>query len=251
MTSPILPGAEPASYAGGPHGVLVLHGFTGSPQSMRPLAEAVAAAGYSVELPLLPGHGTALEDMIPTRWEDWSGAAEAAYAELAGRCDGVAVVGLSMGGTLVTWLAARHPEIVALVTINGAVEPGGDALIEMGRDLLAAGTEVLPAIGSDIAKPGQAEVSYPGAPVAALMSMAQAVEDLAPLIPGIHCPTLVFTSTQDHVVPPSAGEYLATHVGGPAEQVTLDNSFHVATLDFDATEIETRTVDFLAKVFAG
>ena len=72
VTAPILPGAEPWSAAGGSHGVLVLHGFTGNPQSMRPLAEACAAAGFTVELPLLPGHGTAVEDMVPTRWEDWS-----------------------------------------------------------------------------------------------------------------------------------------------------------------------------------
>ena len=76
MTAPIVPGAEPASFTGGPHGILVLHGFTGDPSSMRPLAESLAAAGYTVELPRLPGHGTAMEDMLPTRWADWSGAAE-------------------------------------------------------------------------------------------------------------------------------------------------------------------------------
>src|SRR5687767_14302407 len=69
--SPIIPGAEPWSAVGGPNGVLVVHGFTGNPQSMRPLAEAFAAAGFTVELPLLPGHGTVIEDMIPTRWADW------------------------------------------------------------------------------------------------------------------------------------------------------------------------------------
>ena len=85
-----------------------LHGFTGNPQSMRPLAEAVAAEGYTVELPLLPGHGTAVEDMVPTRWSDYVTAAEAAYIDLARRCDAVAVVALSMGGTLAC-LAGRAP----------------------------------------------------------------------------------------------------------------------------------------------
>ena len=79
MTAPIMPGADPWSAPGGPHGVLVLHGFTGNPQSMRPLAEALAKAGLTVDMPLLPGHGTAVEDMLPTRWEDWSSAADAAY----------------------------------------------------------------------------------------------------------------------------------------------------------------------------
>ncbi len=94
MTAPILPGAEPASYAGGPDGVLVIHGFTGSPASMRPVADAVAAAGHAVELPRLPGHGTSVQDMLPTRWSDWSASVEDAYGDLAGRCRRVAVVGL-------------------------------------------------------------------------------------------------------------------------------------------------------------
>ena len=71
----IIPGAEPWSAPGGPHGALVVHGFTGNPQSMRGLAEALHGAGYAVELPLLPGHGTSVDDMIGTGWADWSAAA--------------------------------------------------------------------------------------------------------------------------------------------------------------------------------
>ena len=86
MTSPIIPGAEPWSHAGdGDNGALVIHGFTGNPSSMRGIAEAFAAAGFHVELPLLPGHGTAVDDMLPTRWADWAGEAEAAYQRLSGR----------------------------------------------------------------------------------------------------------------------------------------------------------------------
>src|SRR5216117_3223058 len=115
--SPFIAGAEPYAAAGGPNGVLVVHGFTGNCQSMRPLAQAFAAAGFTVELPLLPGHGTTVEDMLETRWEDWSSAAETAYNQLASRCRKVVVAGLSMGGTITTWLAARHPEIPGIVCI--------------------------------------------------------------------------------------------------------------------------------------
>src|SRR5580693_9097792 len=100
VTHPIIPGAEPYSASGDARGALVLHGFTGNPQSMRGLAQALAGAGLTVELPLLPGHGTDVVDMVPTRWSDWSAAAETAYTELAGRCDHVVVAGLSMGGSL-------------------------------------------------------------------------------------------------------------------------------------------------------
>ena len=123
VTASIIPGAEPYSATGDTRGALVLHGFTGNPQSMRGLALALADAGFTVEMPLLPGHGTEIEDMVDTRWEDWSGAAEAAYTELAARSDGVVVVGLSMGGMLSVWLAEHHPEIAAIAVVNPLLSP--------------------------------------------------------------------------------------------------------------------------------
>ena len=68
---PLIPGAEPFSHDGGPVGALVVHGFTGSPKSMRPWAEHLAAAGLSVRLPRLPGHGSTWRDMAVTTWDDW------------------------------------------------------------------------------------------------------------------------------------------------------------------------------------
>src|SRR3954462_7743212 len=138
-----LPGAEPWSAQGGPHGVLVVHGFTGNPQSMRPLAEAFAAAGYTVSLPLLPGHGTKVEDMIPTRWRDWSVAAEDAYRELAGRSRSVVVAGLSMGGTLAVWLATRHPEITGLVLVNPLIDGSAPGVTDMVAQLNAVDVDLV------------------------------------------------------------------------------------------------------------
>lgn len=251
MTAPVMPGAEPASFAGGPDGVLVLHGFTGNPQSMRSLAEAFAAAGYSVELPLLPGHGTSIEDMVPTRWADWSAAAEAAYSDLASRCRRVAIAGLSMGGTLATWLAERHPEVVALIAVNAAVEAPDASMLELIDGMLAEGTEVMAGIGSDIAKPDSSEMAYAGTPLAAVRSLFEAVAEVQKGLGSVVCPVLVFNSPQDHVVQPSSSDVLARGVAGPVERVTLDRSYHVATLDYDAEEIERRSVEFLGKVLAG
>ena len=102
---PLLPGAKPFFADGGPVGVLVVHGFTGSPQSMRPWAEHLAAAGHTVSLPRLPGHGTRWEDLQLTRWPDWYGEVDNAFRALRSRCDQVFVMGLSMGGTLSLRLA--------------------------------------------------------------------------------------------------------------------------------------------------
>lgn len=225
----------------------MIHGFTGSPQGMRGLATAFADAGFATELPLLPGHGTSPEDMNTTRWDDWSSAAEAAYEDLASRCDKIVVAGLSMGGTLTTWLAARHPEIAGIVLVNPAIEGSAD-MVSLVRQTLESGTEYFPAIGDDIAEPGQSEGAYDQAPLAPLLSLLEAQDALAPMLPEVRCPVLLFTSVNDHVVQPTSSDFLAARVSGPVERVMLERSFHVATLDYDRHDIESRSVEFARKV---
>jgi carboxylesterase len=218
---------------------------------MRPLAEALAAAGFTVELPLLPGHGTALDDMVPTRWEDWSGAAEAHFQALAARCDHLAVVGLSMGGALACWLAERHPHVAGIAVVNPLVQ-APDAEFRAGiLALLDAGTEVFDAIGSDIKKEGPVEAAYPGTPLAAVLSLFDGVDEVAARLADIHCPTLLLSSREDHVVDPVSGDVLAASASGPVERVFLEESYHVATLDNDAPLIEARVVEFATAVLGG
>ena len=248
MTAPVIEGCEPLSVAGGPIGVLVLHGFTGSPFSMRVIAEQMANAGFSVEMPLLPGHGTSLDDMIPTRFSDWLGAADAAYESLAARTEQVVVVGLSMGGTLTCALAERHGEIAGIALVNPLVEPASPEMIEGITALLDAGTDRFDAIGSDIALEGADERSYPGTPLAALLSLFEGVAEVSEALPTITCSVLLFSSPQDHVVTPSNGDHLVASVTGPVERVICERSYHVATLDHDAALIETTAVAFVERV---
>ncbi len=238
---------KPASFPNGPTGVLVLHGFTGSPQSMRPLTLRLAEAGHSVELPLLPGHGTKVEDMVPTRFDDWYGAAAAKYAELEKRCERVVVVGLSMGGTLATLLAAEH-EPAGLVVINPQISPPPQNVIDVVQGLADEGVTTIPAIGGDIAKENTEELAYAATPVLALLSFIDRCRTLVDQLGAVTCPVLLFTSPQDHAVDPVSSDVLAAGVSGPVERVTLERSFHVATLDHDAELIEDRAVDFVAEV---
>jgi carboxylesterase len=251
MPAPIMDHAHPFSAQGGDAGVLVVHGFTGNPGSMRGLAQAFAAAGFTVELPLLPGHGTSVDDMIGTDWEDWSGAAEAAYQDLAARCSKVVVAGLSMGGTITAWLAARHPEIAGIVCVNPAIEPPAESFLEVVRGMADTGADRFQGIGSDIALEGVAEGAYEETPIAPLQSLFAAQADLVPRLGDIRCPVLLCNSPQDHVVPPSSSDFFAERVAGPVERVTLARSYHVATMDYDAEEIEQRAVEFARKATAG
>lgn len=243
----VMPGAEPWSADGGAAGALVLHGFTGNPSSMRGLAEALAGAGFAVELPRLPGHGTRVEDMMATTFADWLGEAEAAYQRLASRCEKVVAVGLSMGGALVTWLASDHPEVAGAVFIN-ALASVPEGMQEAVEGMLAQGMDRMDGIGSDIADPDAHESAYAETPLVPLRSLFAVAPDVPGRLRRITCPSLVITSVQDHVVDPSDSDIIATSVRGPVERLRLERSFHVATQDYDKGIVESATVDFARKV---
>ena len=249
MTAPILDGAEPFHADGDRRGVLVLHGFTSDPRSMRPVADGLAAAGFTVDCPLLPGHGTAVEDLIHTGFTDWLGAAHEAYDALAATCDRVAIVGLSMGGALTAWLASEKQDIAGIACLNAVVTPP-EGMREGLEELVQEGMEVMPGIGSDIAKEGVEENAYADTPLRPLLTLFDAAEELEQRLPSITCPVLVVTSPQDHVVPPENSDVLASSVAGPVERVTAPDSFHVVTLDHDGPAVVEAVVAFCTKVTA-
>jgi carboxylesterase len=229
-----MPGAEPYTHDGGPVGALVLHGFTGSPRSMRPWAEALAAADLTVELPRLPGHGTTWQDLATTRWDDWLGEAERAFGSLRERCDQVFVMALSMGGALALRLAEVHgDEVRGLVLVNPFVrsENRGRSLIPVLKHVVTS----VPGVGNDIAKPGQDEGCYTRVPLKAFHSLVQGQAVVRADLAKVTQPVLLLRSADDHVVPPSNAAYVLAHVGSAdvTEQV-LPRSYHVATLDHDA-----------------
>ena len=249
---PVIAGAEAFAAPGGPNGALVLHGFTGNPGSMIGVAKAFAAEGYAVECPRLPGHGTDIADILETTWSDWSAEAERALERLRAEVgDGrIVVVGLSMGGALTASIGTRHHDLAGLALINAVVEPPGD-FRELIQGAIDEGTEVFPGIGADIADPDATESAYAGTPLRPLLTLLDGVQSFQDGLAGITCPILILTSPQDHVVPPSNSDHLAASVGGPVERVTLERSYHVATLDYDKDLVIERVLAFAGQVVAG
>lgn len=250
---PIVAGAEPFSADGhGPQGrtgVLVSHGFTGSPASMRPWAEHLAATGYTVRLPLLPGHGTRWQDLNATRWTDWYATVRQAYDELAARCDTVFVCGLSMGGTLVTKLAedlagSEQPRLAGVILVNPAY---GTLRKDAGlAKYVAWAVPSRPGIGNDIKKPGVSEHGYDRTPLKAVVSMMELWKLVVADLAKITAPILFFHSTEDHVVDELSGQLLRDGATSTTvTEVPLANSYHVATVDYDAELIFAQSVDFI------
>nr|7E0N_A Chain A, Thermostable monoacylglycerol lipase,Lipase [synthetic construct]7E0N_B Chain B, Thermostable monoacylglycerol lipase,Lipase [synthetic construct]7E0N_C Chain C, Thermostable monoacylglycerol lipase,Lipase [synthetic construct]7E0N_D Chain D, Thermostable monoacylglycerol lipase,Lipase [synthetic construct] len=245
-TYPVVKGAEPFFFEGNDIGILVLHGFTGSPQSMRPLGEAYHEAGYTVCGPRLKGHGTHYEDMEKTTCQDWIDSVEAGYEWLKNRCGTIFVTGLSMGGTLTLYMAEHHPEICGIAPINAAINMPAlaGALAGVG-DL----PRFLDAIGSDIKKPGVKELAYEKTPVKSIGEITELMKKVKGDLEKVNCPALIFVSKEDHVVPPSNSQEIYSSIKSAAKElVTLDNSYHVATLDNDQDIIIERTLHFLQRV---
>lgn len=229
---------------------LLLHGLTGTPRSVSGVAAALARAGLATASPLLPGHGTSPDDLERTGWADWTAAADEAYRTLAATHDRVVVMGLSMGGSLACWVAALH-EPAGLVLVNPFVDPPAESFREILRTVLDQGHRSVPGIGGDLADPdGPGEGGYDELPVRPLLSLCDGLDGLVGMLADVACPTLLFTSRTDHVVPPVSSDVAAARLGGPVERVWLERSYHLATLDHDAPEIEDRTVRFALAVAA-
>ncbi len=226
-------------------GALLLHGLTGSTQSVAGLHAALGSSGFEVEAPMLPGHGTSPEDLADCGWDDWVAAAEEAYQRLARPA---VAVGLSMGGALAAGVAATHPEVAGLAVVNPLVDPPAPSFQDLLEQLLAAGERFLPGVGGDIADPDATEAAYDRMPVAALLSMSRGLVALLPRLGRVRCPVLILTSRHDNVVPTVSSDVLAGAVSGPVERVWLEHSRHVATLDVDREELERRVVEFAERV---
>lgn len=248
----VLPGAEPWSAEGAPGapGVLVLHGFTGNPSSVRPLAEHLAERGFAVELPRLPGHGTHWRDLKRTDRHDWTGETEAALELLRQRTAAQVVVGLSMGAMLALHLAATRGEALAgIVLINPWIRTADPRL----RAVLALRWLVrsIPGVGNDIAKPGGDERAYHRIPLRALASQQRLQAAVRAALPAVRAPTLLITSRTDHVIEADNAELIRHAISSTdVERLWLERSYHVATLDHDADLIAERTAAFITRTTA-
>lgn len=244
---PVLAGAEPFTFDGGPVGILLIHGFTGTPQSLRPWGKHLAAQGHTVSCPRLPGHGTVLADMNLTRWPDWYRTVQRALEELRGRCTEVFAAGLSMGGTLALRLAEQHGEqLSGLVLVNPSLDT-----VRKDIALVTLLSKVLPSwkgVSNDIKKPGVRELAYSRVPLKAVVSLQELWATTRADLAKVDVPILTFRSTEDHVVEPLSGRLLLEGVRSTdVTERLLTNSYHVATLDNDAEQIFTQSSAWIAR----
>jgi len=243
----IMTGAEPFSHDGSKIGVLLCHGFTGTPQSMRPWGEYLADRGYTVRIPRLPGHGTTWQELNRTRWDDWYSCVDTVFRELHQTCEHVVVCGLSMGGALTLQLAQEHgPRISGLVLVNPAVKFDDPRTLLLPALKHVVGS--LAGVSNDIKKQGVTELAYTRTPLKAAHSQLVAWQSVIRDLPEVTQPLLLLRSSQDHVVPASSSTLILSRISSQDfAEVLLEDSYHVATIDNDAPRIFDESAKFIER----
>jgi carboxylesterase len=230
----------------GARAVLLLHGFTGSPWEVRPLGESLAARGFHVHAPRLPGHGVTPEEMLHVCADDWKQAAFNAFDSLK-RFEQVAVAGLSMGGLLAVLIAAQREvrRIVLMAPVFGLRPVSGRLLKKMRRFPALFANRWVTKTGSDLEDP-QAQRDnpvLPRYPVVRLFDLFQLQDEAVQALPKVHARALVAAAEQDHVVQlervRSAAEQLH------AKLLLLKHGYHILPRDTDRALLATEVAEFL------
>lgn len=235
-------------------GIVVTHGFTGNPRATRPLGRALAAQGYRVEVPRLPGHGTHHRDLGATRYDDWYGELDAAVTRLGTECEQLVLVGHSMGGTLSLDVATRRPDdVTAVVPICAQILDRTELLARIApllqhvipyvpRDLAGLPTD-------DIARPGVDEGAYAMVPAKAAQSLLRELPRIRAALPSMRQPVLVVGAPKDRTVDPVNSRRIAELVGSAdVRQLVCERSYHVVTLDYDAELVTEQVLGFVRDV---
>jgi carboxylesterase len=232
----------------GPTGVLLVHGFQGSPQGMRGLGEFLSARGMTVAAPLLPGHGSTWQALNELKAPEWSAAVDDAFAALQKRCEELFVVGLSFGAALSLDTIARNPGAVSgLVTLAGWVYTNDP--LRFFAPLLIKVVASLPPRSNDIADPNAHEIATDRFPArSGYEAYKLATGKGRAALREVDCPLLVMHGRNDHTIPLRSSEIIhAEAASADKELVILERSYHVITLDYDKDEVFNRTYEFIAK----
>ena len=250
----IIRGAEPFEFGQGKSAVLFLHGWTSTPRELRFLAEKCAAAGFYCRGILLKGHGTKLEDLSPTRYQDYYEQSETHLFELSQKYSQVFICGLSMGGLLALDLAAQHPkQISGLVLLAPFLKPWGKTFgfpnsFLIGRVPLFG--NISKNIGGPIKDPTTApdHIAYHAMPAHTMVSIIRAGRRVTHTLPQIKCPTLILHDKSDTTSDYTGSISLMNHLGtGDKTLLTYVRSNHILTLDFDREQVETQSLEWLLK----
>lgn len=226
---------QPVYREGGPVACLFIHGFAGSPAEIRPIIDYLAERGMTVAAPVLPGHGTAPEDLRQTRSRHWVRAAEAELAALQERHSQVHLVGFSMGGLIALYLAAHH-SVASVTTLAAPVK-----LNDWRQILIPLGKYLLPYYPSKVRNPeiaAQLEGNYERLPTSALHSLLRLARRVRRDLARVTAPVQALQGDQDKWIAPESAAHIVEQVSSQSKRyVSLPGRHHFVALERGRDEV--------------
>lgn len=240
----IMEGAEPLFLLGGDCGVLLIHGFTGSPAEMGMLGEFLHNKGYTVLAPRLAGHGTTVEEMASTKWSHWYNTVEDAYHIVKAICSRVIVIGLSMGGLLALKLGTEY-QVDKIISLSAPI-----FIADKRLDLLPVYRIFKNYVPKKRKKYGDVApkytVSYGFTPLKSLSSLLDLIKHVDALLPAVMMPLLIIQGRHDHTVQARSAEYIYDKVGSEEKKlIWLEKSGHIVTIDIERERVFQYIADFI------
>ncbi|OYD08177.1 alpha/beta hydrolase [Paludifilum halophilum] len=238
---------DPFFYSGGETGILLIHGFTGTPSEMRPMGNYLKRRGYTVYAPLLAGHGTSPEDMECTSWNDWWNSVLEGYERL--QQEGVRrmfAVGLSMGGSLVLNLARTRPlDGVAALCAPIRLQDRRVYLVDVVR-------HVWPYLKRNGTKPTHIEehlVPYDRTPLKCVSSLRKLVRHVRRHLSEVKVPALIVQAERDETVVPKSASYIYEAISSKDKTIRwYANSSHIITLDKERERLFAEVERFVSRI---
>ena len=229
-------------------GVLLLHGFKGSPFEMKHLGEKISEQGYSIFIPRLPGHGTNIEDMTLFNGRDWLNAAREALIELRSHCREVCVIGLSMGGILSILLARTYPvKKIVLLSVPRAIKEKTIYLapvIGLFKKILRREDTTMGLASEEARRVHECYSS--GIPLRQSWHLFRLIKKGMKALPDIEAETLLIQSLNDRVIPRDSIDYISSHAASAKkEKFLLKASDHAITADLEKDAVAERVIEFL------
>ena len=242
------PECQPFFFEGDGHGVLLIHGFTGSAGHMRLLGEGLRDQGFTVQGINLPGHASSMEEMGRTDWKDWLGAAREALGELRGKCDRVSVAGLSMGGVL-TLLLAEEMQVTACAPISAPMAVQ-NKLMPLAR--IAAPFMPMTWWGGGEERPTQLDdrydFGYPGFPTKCAASLSKLIRMARGNLHAITCPIVAVQSRADETISADSADVIMAGVSSEVKgTLWLEDVPHVCTISREHARIAQAVGELLRK----
>jgi len=232
-------------------GVVLVHGFTGTPYEVRYLGEQIARAGYTVRAPLLPGHGTSIRDLDRTTWEDWVEAINRAVDAMRVRCPRVAVIGQSLGGLLALHVASTRRDLAAIGSLAAPLWLEGLSGRVAGWTTNGPLTRVraIPKFGGPDVRDRRAKAENPcyrAIPTRALGQLLAFMRIVDDALPRVTQPVLVLHAQQDHTAPVACATRIAEATRAKRLRI-LPRSYHLIAIDVERDIVAAEVSRFLAQ----